>query len=351
MGRNVEKIGIDGEYSIYKINGVKYRIRDFKEITTKEESYMIGYLLGDGAFCKRSKKKLEKMTISSINEDIIKFFNEYFQPDNKYRSVIPENKTRNIVTTTHSHILPMSSVFSDLFIKYKIMGLKVDREFVELNSESLMKSYILGLIDSDGYVSYHYGFNSSNKNRKDTDKTVLKHAIGITHPSSQMLKELNVYLNNTLGINGILDKKSGEKCMIYRINSRPHIKTFIEWLYSDLPSCYNVDKKNKMHTLLEILNTPLSNVNGVTKSNAKTKDAYKVKLTKDYLVGTFDSYDEAVKQRILAEIKYRNTVNTTQNYNPYTKQFEIKYINPQDNTTNTLHMNLQGEITKFEKLS
>lgn len=352
MGRNVAKIGEIEDYSIYKINGKEYRIRDFSEINTKEEAYFIGYLLGDGAYARRSKKKLEKISISSIEEYIIKFFKQYFQPDNNYRSRIPVNKTRNIVTETYSHIMPISSVLSDTFVKYQIMGLKEDRRFCELSSESLMKSYILGLIDSDGYVSYHYGFNSSEKDRKENDKrTVLKHAIGITHPATEMLVSLNLYLTKILGINGIVDKKSDEKCMIYRINSRPHIKVLIEWLYSDLPMCYNIDKKNKMISLLEILNTPIVNMNGVNRSASKSKETYRVNLTKDYLIGTFDNYDEAVKQRILSEIQYMDTVNTTQNYNSHSKQFEIKYINPQDNTINELHINLNKKITKFQKLS
>ena len=349
MGRNICKLKHGEDYSLYLVNGKEYRIRDFEEVNTKEEAYFIGYLLGDGSFSKHSPKKLEKLTITSVEEYIIQFFNNYFQPDNKYRSAMPVNNTRNIVATREAHIMPLSSVFTDVFCKYKIMGLKQDRRFVELENESLMKSYIIGLIDADGYVSYHYGFNSSDKNRKESDKTILKHAIGITHPSTEMLIELNNYLNKTLGINGIIDKKSGEKCMIYRINSRMDIKVFIDWLYSDLPQIYNTNKYNKMMSLLGILNKPLIKVNGVRRSGAK-RETYISTVGHTVLIGTFDSYDEAVMQRLITEAKMFGELKNNLNYNPHTQTFQITYINPQDSLTTYLEVSLDGQILQFTKL-
>lgn len=348
MGRNICKLNHGEDYSLYLVNGKEYRVRDFEEVKTKEDAYFIGYLLGDGAFSKRSSKKLEKLTITSVEEYIIQFFNKRFQPDSKYRSIIPINNTRNIVATKEAHIMPLSSIFTDVFYKYNIMGLKQDRRFVELSNESLMKSYIMGLIDADGYVSYHYGFNSSNKNRKESDKTILKHTIGVTHPSTEMLIGLNNYLNKTLGINGIIDKKGNEKCMIYRLNSRMEIRVFIDWLYSDLPQIYNIDKYNKMISLLDILNRPLVKVSGVRRSSAK-KESYISTVGHNILIGTFDSYDKAVKQRLITEAKMFGELKYNLNYNSHTQTFQVTYLNPQDNLTTFIEVDLQGNILQFYK--
>jgi hypothetical protein len=346
MGRNVLKLKHGDDYSVYKINGSEYRIRDFNTVSTNEEAYVIGYLLGDGAFSKRSPKKLEKLSVSSIDEYIIKFFNEYLQPDNKYRSHIPINKTRNIVTDKLSHVLPISSVFTEVFIKYGIMDTKENRRFVDLGSEELMKCYIRGLIDSDGYISYHYGRNSSTKGVGE--KNTLKHTIGITHPCTKMLEDLNTYLNKTVGINGILAQKPKEKCMIYRINKCRDIKALIGWLYSCDLQAYNVDKKNKMLSFLDIVNQPTTGVIGVNRSNAK-KETYRVTVRHNVIIGTYSDYDEAVYNRLLGEIKYMDTLTQNLNYNPLTQTFQLNYINPQDNLPTFIEVSLSGEILSHTK--
>lgn len=218
----------------YTIAGKKYRLHLFDKIEKEEESYLLGYLLGDGGYNKPTHKRNARMFVSSINEDIIKFFNEYFQPDNSYDSRIPiNNKRPNIKTETLSHRMTFSSKFTPIFDKYGILGVKEDRTYHNIKKDK-MNSFLLGLFDADGYITWGH--------RKDRDR--LWANWGITHPSLKMLEKLQRFLLEELQVPTSIAPKGNEKCYILRTGSRLMIMKIMDYIYMNKPIVYNVDKFN-----------------------------------------------------------------------------------------------------------
>jgi hypothetical protein len=202
----------------YIINGRIFRLNLFDKLNN-ESAYLIGYLAGDAAFSARTHKKLAKLTISSNNKNIILWIKENFCPDSIYRSIIPINKKRNIVSTNLSHILPLSSKFSPIFEKYGILDLKVNRRCVNI-SKALFRSYLKGLIDSDGHFS--------SGRRKDRNRVWCN--FGITHQSIELLKTVQKYLSEEVGISSYINPRKDEKCMDLKLSKISDILILIKWL-------------------------------------------------------------------------------------------------------------------------
>jgi len=226
----------------YVINGKKYRLNIFDKLDCKD-AYLIGYLAGDGAFSKKTHKKHAKLTISSSNENVIKFIKKNYCPDSTYRSIIPINNKRNIISKKLSHILPLSSKFSETFKKYGILCLKKDRTFINISRKMFMY-YLRGLIDADG--------NISTGIRKDRDRLWFK--FQITHQSIKLLKAVQNLLNIEYNISTVITKRKDEDCFDLTISNRESLLV----LYKNIIDCNNTPffkRKNlkyfyKMHCLM-----------------------------------------------------------------------------------------------------
>jgi len=218
----------------YIINNKKFRLNIFDKLDSKS-AYLIGYLAGDGIFSRRTHKKLAKMTISSNDKKTIEWISENFCPDSTFRSILPINKTRNIVSKNLSYILPLSSKFSPVFEKYGILGIKSDRRCVNI-SKSLFKYYLRGLIDSDGHFS--------SGRRKDRNRVWFQ--LGITHTSLPLLTFVQKFLHEELGTSSFITSRKTENCMDLRMSSKESVLKLINWLTEDNLSPfhkqYQVDK-------------------------------------------------------------------------------------------------------------
>jgi hypothetical protein len=220
----------------YHINGKTYRLHLFDNIETREQAYLIGYLMGDGNFQnkERSKKKRKsRMSIGSIEKDLITSIRDHFCPDTPISSRIPVNKTRNIKSNTESHRFTFSSKYSDTFEKYGLLDFKENRRIVNI-PKKFMRYFILGLFDADGHISYG--------RRKDRNR--LWAHIGITHASFYVLTAVQNYLMNELNIASAVTERKDEKCFDLRFSSREKVADFIEYIYKDVPLFYNQTKKN-----------------------------------------------------------------------------------------------------------
>lgn len=202
----------------YIINKKSFRLNIFDELDYNS-AYFIGYLAGDAAFSRKTHKKHAKLTISSINEQIIIWIKNNFCPDSTYRSIIPVNKKRNIVTKNLSYILPLSSKFSPIFNKYGILDIKENRKCINI-SKKLFREYLKGIIDSDGHFS--------SGRRKDRNRIWCN--FGITHQSLQLLKTIQKYLSEELEISSYINPRNNEKCMDLKISKISDIIKLINWL-------------------------------------------------------------------------------------------------------------------------
>lgn len=216
----------------YNVQGKIYKMQLFDKITTNEQAYLIGYLLGDGGFMKGSHKRKSRMFVTSIEEYIIKHFQEEFCPDNNINSTIPLNNVRpNINTTKVSYMLQFPSKFYDTFNKFGILGLKTERTYHNIKKD-YMNNLLLGLFDSDGCITWG--------KRKDRDR--LWCSFFITHPNLKMLEKLQEFLADEVGVTTQIRPKGTEKCYILRTSKRENVYKILQYIYSNKPKVYNISK-------------------------------------------------------------------------------------------------------------
>lgn len=212
------------QFAEYHINGKVYRFNIFDKIETKEQAYLIGYLLGDGGLQPKTNKRKARLYVTSIEEDLIKFIQKEFMPDNTYSSRIPVNKKRNIKSNRPSYKITFSSKFSNSFEKFGILDKKENRTFHHI-PKKFMSQFLLGLLDSDGFI----GFGR----RKDRNR--LWCHFGIIHPSLKALKKIQNFLLNELNIPSSIEPKSKEKCYILRFSKVKNVAKIVKYIYQDKP--------------------------------------------------------------------------------------------------------------------
>jgi len=212
----------------YMIAGKKYKLHLFDKINTKEEAYLIGYMLGDGGFQRGTYKRKHRMFICSSDEYIIEYFKKKFQPKNSINRHIPVNEQRpEIKSTRHSSRMTFSSKFTPTFKKFGILGLKEDRTYHNI-PKKYMRHFLLGLIDADGFITWG--------KRKDRDR--LWTTFGITHPSLKMLEKLQRFLLEELEIPTSINPKGKENCYVLRTGSLRMVERIIDYIYEDKPEMY-----------------------------------------------------------------------------------------------------------------
>lgn len=214
----------------YKINNKIYRLNLFKKLKFNE-AYLIGYLLGDGGYYQKTKKRKDRIFVSSTEKYIILFFKNFFCPDNKILSKIPINKKRKIISKIESHVLVFSSKFSEIFRQYGLMNLKEKRTFHNINM-NVFPTFLLGLFDSDG--NFSWGF------RRDRNRLWCQ--FKITHPNQNMLKKLQKYLSERYFISTYINVKHGEKCFVLQCSSIDSVKKIMKIIYQNKPDVFNYKK-------------------------------------------------------------------------------------------------------------
>lgn len=224
----------------YTINRKIYKLNIFDKLD-ENSAYLIGYLAGDGNFNKSTWKRKARISVGSINENTIKWMIAHFCPDTSYKSIIPVNKRLGIVTKNRSYRFTFSSKFSEVFNKYGILSLKVDRKLVNI-SKNLMQCYLKGLIDADGYFS--------GGRRKDRNRIWVK--FNITHQSLSLLKSIQRFLEIELDITSGIYPRKKENCLDLTISSTKNIKKLINWLKLET-KCPFV-KYNSMEKVSKLLN-------------------------------------------------------------------------------------------------
>ena len=230
----------------YIINGKSYKLHIFDKISTPEEAYLIGYLLGDGGLNSEKnnpKNRLNRIYVSSINKEVIEGFQKCFCPDNEISSKIPINKKRNIKTNKLSYTLHFSSKFSKSFNNFGILNIKKDRNFANI-PQKFMPDFLLGLFDSDGFISWG--------RRKDRNR--LWADIGIVHQSIKSLEKIQNFLSNKLNISSALKQKGTENCYLLRFSNREKVFEFVNYIYSSNSSIYNKEKKERAMQFIKEFN-------------------------------------------------------------------------------------------------
>lgn len=119
------------------------------------------------------------------------------------------------------------------------------------------------------------------------------------------------------------------------------------WYYENIGFIQNY----KMDKLKDSINTKLDTSTGVGGVRLELSGRYSVNvkyIDKTYKFGMFDLFDDAVKMRVAKE-SIKSNLKKSSLFNPITQTFQLTYINPQDQTTNYLEIDLNGNILHFTK--
>lgn len=219
------------QFEEYHINGKTYRMHLFENIETREQAYLIGYLMGDGNFQnknKSKKKRKSRMGVGSIDKDLMEKMRDHFSPDTPINSRIPINKTRNIKSNRESHRFTFSSKFSDTFERYGLLDFKENRRVVNI-PKKFMRYFILGLFDADGHISWG--------RRKDRNRLWVH--IGFAHASFHVLTSIQNHLMNELNIASAVTERKDEKCFDLRFGNREKVAEYIKYIYANVPLFYS----------------------------------------------------------------------------------------------------------------
>lgn len=225
----------------YKINNKIFKLNVFKRVRDNNDSYLLGYLSGDGGINKGTHKRNARLFVSSIEYDVIKSFCDFYCPDNLITSKIPINKKRGIKSNKESYILNFSSKFSEAFKNHGILCLKKDRDIVGVKN-SLMIKFIHGLFDADGAISWG--------RRKDRDRLWANFVV--THQSLKLLNKVQNFLLNEFEIATSINIKKNENCFVLRTSRMKDIAKLHDIIYNEeMTLTYN---KNKEKHYLKFLN-------------------------------------------------------------------------------------------------
>lgn len=224
----------------YNVQGTNRRMRLFNKIVSSEEAYLIGYLLGDGSYNASTSKRSARLSISSIDNNIITNICNYFTPDTSISSLVPINKTRNIKTDKLSYRFTFPSKFKDTFNKFGILFKKDTRNYFNIPKE-YMNSMLLGLVDADGFISFG----------KRKDRNRLWGNITITHQNGNMLSKLQTYLADNLNVITTLNKRSTEDCWDLKTSKLSSIAILIKFMLNSNSSIYSTSKREIQQSFLK----------------------------------------------------------------------------------------------------
>lgn len=95
-------------------------------------------------------------------------------------------------------------------------------------------------------------------------------------------------------------------------------------------------------------NTNTSGVTGVRKEDHCKTTKWTATITHNYKtkwLGSYDTFDDAVKARLKGEIKFFGEYSP--NYDPDSKTVQLDYFSPTDNQNHSVEYSLKGEILKW----
>lgn len=135
--------GIETSNAVYKHT---FNRDALKEIKTEEDAYLLGYITADGYVC--ASRNTVRLKTKAEDEDILHKINKYLDSDYDVKY-----ETHNITGNTLSRLSFHDKDFVDTLISYGLIQGKSGKEiFIKSIPNHLMRHYIRGLFDGDGYI-------------------------------------------------------------------------------------------------------------------------------------------------------------------------------------------------------
>lgn len=198
------------------------------KIETREQAYMIGFLLGDGHI---DEKGNVICSVSIRDREILELIAD------QLGARILDDKRIN----KKKRQFPHSTLSRKVGGIEKIFGgrLKDERRFPRIRKD--LERYLLqGFFDADGSVSFG--------KRKDRDR--LWHKISFTS-SFRLLEGVQNMLMNNLSISSKIKPKSNENCFVLEFANKKDVNSFIDYIYPVNENNFVVLKRkyNKINAL------------------------------------------------------------------------------------------------------
>ncbi len=215
---------------------------NIEKLSSDRKAYFIGFMSGDGAFLDGRGKRTDRMGLTTTDVDVVNWVNKHIQQFDTKKPYFGNNPNRGIFAKLPSYRITFPTKFIGFFNKYGICCKKIDRSIFNISKKD-MKMFILGLIDSDGCISYSI--------RKDRNRICAK--VNITHPSNELLGKVQTFISDELNISSTIKPKGREDCLVWSINKIEHIEKLLDWLYSDEESVVLARKYKKYIELKEVI--------------------------------------------------------------------------------------------------
>lgn len=210
-------------YGEYTVRGRLYKYAIINKIENWQQAYFAGYMACDGGYVQN--RGWPFMMVNSTERYIIESFRDMFVPNNTIYSV--GKKSSDKVNAINDVYELRFTKMDQFFKRIGVFGYKPDRRLIGIPRRFLLQ-YIVGLIDSDGFISVTH--------RKDCRSSRLR--FFITHVSERFLIDIQNMLNEEFNLGSTL-RKHGEN--VFRLSCQNTGKN-IDFLLNATPWVQNTKK-------------------------------------------------------------------------------------------------------------
>ncbi|SRR6266487_2365457 len=235
-------------YNIVKRSGIEMRstseanaryLRDehvFDEINTEDAAYWLGFIAADGTV----RKEALKITLSGVDVGHLQKFAAWISPSRPVHEEQMKGRTKTICTIKigSQYLVQQLASFGIMPNKTYIMKeLPVLHQHPIMN-DFLMKHWLRGYVDGDGYIS-------SARNRNGT-----RNRIEITAYSKELLSEIQERFVQATGAGSVSILPNHDRAWRY-VKCGKEVRRIVNYLYGD--ATIYLDRKYQL--AMEILKT------------------------------------------------------------------------------------------------
>lgn len=202
----------------YKVN---FNRNAFDRIENESDAYILGFILADGYINENRNALTIKLNAKDV--DILKKINGYLECENEIKTAV-----HNITHNEEKYICFNSCTLIDNLKKYGLYQGKSLKEIPYKDMDkSLIRHYIRGIFDGDGYVAKG------------------KFATGVCG-SKETLEFIHEHLKNELDLETTTNVVQDKECSIYRLNygKKNDVLKILNYLYGG--SNIYLDRKYKL---------------------------------------------------------------------------------------------------------
>lgn len=192
-----------------------------ENVNKEKIAYFAGFMAGDGAFSDGRGKRTDRMSVSTVDEEVVDWINENIVEFSKERTVMNDNKKAGIFAKQKCYVKTFPASMSPFFNELGLLSKKESRSIQNIK-KTHYREFLLGFLDADGHIGYSV--------RKDRNRIAGK--VSFTHPSGLLLGQVQNFLMEELLIPSSIKPKGNEKCYVLQFSKLRDIVKFGDFVYS-----------------------------------------------------------------------------------------------------------------------